>query len=222
MRGLRPWSRIAPVVAVLGLISGCGAGVPPMRASVAPRVPVAGAPPVIMFVGDSFTVGSGPVPRRRSYASLAARLLGGRPVIAGAGGTGFLNEGRVGRTFGRSFEEELSWRPAPALLVISGGHNDRRWSAARVGRAAASLLRQVRGRWPGTRIVMVGPIWLGAAPEKAFRVRDALAEAAGGAGVPFLDPLRRRWPPEALLPDGVHPTSAGHERIAAWLAGELA
>ncbi|MFG1709098.1 SGNH/GDSL hydrolase family protein [Nonomuraea sp. M3C6] len=184
-----------------------------------------GAKPVAMFLGDSFTVGSGPVPRWQSYASATARLLGRQPVIAGAGGTGFLNRGRVGRDFQRSFEVELAWRPAPDLLVISGGHNDRRWSTVRVRAAAERLLAEVRGHWPGTRIVMVGPIWLGDAPEKAYQVRDALAQAARRAGVPFLDPLRRHWvtgvPSEVVLPDGVHPTLAGHERLAAWLAAEL-
>jgi lysophospholipase L1-like esterase len=180
----------------------------------------------MVFLGDSFTVGSGPVPPWRTYASESARLLGWQPVIAGAGGTGYLNEGRVGRTFARSFEEELAWRPAPDVLVISGGHNDQRWSTGLVRQAAEQLIAEVRRRWPVTRIVMVGPIWLEDAPAKAYRVRDALAEAAVAAGVPFLDPMRRRWvtgrPSDVVLPDGVHPTFAGHERIAAWLADELA
>ncbi|NRQ33174.1 SGNH/GDSL hydrolase family protein [Nonomuraea sp. NN258] len=185
--------------------------------------PPAGEPaaPVMMFVGDSFTVGSGPVPRWRTYATQAARLLGGQPIIAGAGGTGYLNEGRSGRTFLRSFEAELSWRPAPDLLVLSGGHNDHRWSAARVGRAASELVGRIKARWPRTRIVMVGPIWLGDPPGKAYRMRDALAAAAGSRGVPFLDPLQRRWSADSMLPDGVHPTLTGHERLGAWLAGAL-
>ncbi|MEU6718796.1 SGNH/GDSL hydrolase family protein [Nonomuraea sp. NPDC046802] len=211
---MRHQSLIAPAIAMMGLVSGCGqpapSSVPPPRKA-----------PVIMFVGDSFTVGSGPVPRWRTYASLTARLLGWQPVIAGASGTGFVNRGRVGRTFQQSFEEELAWRPAPDLLVISGGHNDRSGSAEHVGQAAANLLRQARERWPGARIVLVGPIWLDEPPRRVYGVRDALAQAASREGVPFLDPLRRRWPPDALLPDGVHPTAAGHERLAAWLAREL-
>jgi acyl-CoA thioesterase-1 len=230
MRGLMLRPRIAPVVAMMGIftgISACSSAVAgtPLRTTQTATPPRAAAP-VMMFVGDSFTVGSGPVQRWRTYASESARLLGWQPIIAGAGGTGYLNKGKVGRTFQRSFEEELAWRPPPDLLVISGGHNDQRWSTAQVRRAAAKLLAEVRGRWPATRVVMVGPIWLEDAPAKAYRVRDALAEVAGAAGVPFLDPMRRHWirgrPSEVVLPDGVHPTFAGHERIAEWLAGELA
>ncbi|WP_345558391.1 SGNH/GDSL hydrolase family protein [Nonomuraea rosea] len=227
MRGLTRRSRIAPVIAMMAL-SGCSgavAGSTPARSPVTPAVPARQVAPVLMFVGDSFTVGSGPVPAWRTYASETGRLLGWQPVIAGAGGTGYLNGGRVGRTFQRSFEVELAWRPQPDVLVLSGGHNDQRWSTVRVGRAAERLVEDVRAHWPGTRIVMVGPIWLDGAPAKAYRVRDALARAAGREGVPFLDPMRERWvtgrPSDVMLPDGVHPTAAGHERIAAWLASEL-
>ncbi|MFB4283402.1 MULTISPECIES: SGNH/GDSL hydrolase family protein [unclassified Nonomuraea] len=216
---MRDLTRVALVMTMLVVPACSGAEVPPAppRQAAKPKP----AAPVMMFLGDSFTVGSGPVPRWQSYASQAARLLGRQPIIAGAGGTGFCNAGRAGRTFERSFEVELAWRPAPDLLVISGGHNDRRWRPAHVRRAAANLLAEVRSRWPGTRTVMVGPIWLEDAPRKAYAVRDALARAAKAGGVPFLDPMRRRWPPEAILPDGVHPTLAGHESIAAWLAAEL-
>ncbi|MFC4118455.1 SGNH/GDSL hydrolase family protein [Nonomuraea zeae] len=243
MRGLTRRSRFAPVIAMLAL-SGCGvvagrtpprspvvsppgdpAATPAVNAAATAAAPARPVAPVLMFVGDSFTVGSGPVPVWRTYASETARLLGWQPVIAGAGGTGYLNGGRVGRTFRRSFEVELAWRPQPDVLVLSGGHNDQRWSSVRVGRAAERLVEDVRARWPGTRIVMVGPIWLAGAPAKAYRVRDALARAAEREGVVFLDPMRERWvtgrPSEVMLPDGVHPTSAGHERIAAWLAREL-
>lgn len=211
MRGLM--RRVVVLVAVLGL---------PSCAFAAKPAPAEQQAPVMMFVGDSFTVGSGPVPPWQTYASQTARLLGWQPIIAGAGGTGFCNEGRAGRTFQRSFEVELAWRPAPDLLVISGGHNDRRWSPERVRGAAASLLSEVRAHWPETRTVVVGPIWMGEPPKKAYGVRDAVAEAARAGKVSFLDPMRRSWPKEAVLPDGVHPTLAGHEGLAAWLAAELA
>lgn len=184
-----------------------------------------GAVPVMMVVGDSFTVGSGPVPQWRAYACQAARLLGWQPVVAGAGGTGFLNRGRAGRTFQQSYEDELSWRPAPDVLVVSGGHNDQRWTTGQLGRAATTLVRDAREHWPATRIVVVGPIWLGKVPLKALRVRDTLAVVAREEGVEFLDPLRSRWaggdPSGVVLPDGVHPTRAGHLMLARWLASAL-
>ncbi len=227
MRGLthRPlMARAAAMLAICllcSLLSACdgaaGESEPPRRTPVIQKVT-----PVVMVVGDSFTVGSGPVPAWRTYAAQTARMLGWQPVIAGAGGTGYLNRGRVGRTFQQSFDAELSWRPAPDVLILSGGHNDHRLPTLLVRRAAARLVWEVKGRWPKTRIVMVGPIWLENAPPEVYQVRDALKEVAAREGVPFLDPLARRWvtgrPAETVLPDGVHPTAAGHFRIARWLA----
>ncbi|WP_336208508.1 SGNH/GDSL hydrolase family protein [Nonomuraea sp. LPB2021202275-12-8] len=207
-------------MAIYGTTSGCSTA-----AATPETTPARQGTPVVMFVGDSFTVGSGPVPRWRTYAAEAARLLGWQPVVAGAGGTGYLNEGRVGRTFRQSFEAELAWRPAPDVLVISGGHNDCRWSSPQVRSAAAKLVQEARATWPRARVVMVGPIWLDRAPAKAYRVRDALAEVAGREAVPFLDPMRERWESgaeaETVLPDGVHPTYAGHVLLGKWLAGAL-
>lgn len=173
-----------------------------------------------MVIGDSFTVGSGPVRGWESYAARAARELGWQLVTAGAAGTGFVNPGRVRRTFQRSFEEELSWRPAPDLLIVSGGHNDRT-VPGRVHRAARQLLAAVRSRWPQTRVVVVGPIWMGRAPRWAYGVRDAIAVAAGEEATVFLDPLGRTWGRGAILGDGVHPTSRGHVRLAHWLVTAL-
>ncbi|WP_344856556.1 SGNH/GDSL hydrolase family protein [Planomonospora alba] len=174
-----------------------------------------------MVIGDSFTVGSGPVARWESYAAVAARELGWQPIIAGMGGTGYVNPGRVGRTFEDSFVQELAWRPAPDLLIISGGHNDRRTRPGEVHAAAARLLRLVGGHWPRTRVVVIGPLWMAEAPAWAYRVRDAVALAAERSGAAFLDPLGLRWGGGAVLPDGVHPTPEGHARIARWLVGAL-
>lgn len=239
MPGLVRHPLIAPAAVILAIcaaISGCSADPenPPTSAAPANTSDANGSgagqagpwpAPVMMVIGDSFTVGSGPVPSWRAYACEAARLLGWQPVIAGAGGTGYLSRGRAGRTFQESFEAELAWRPAPDVLVISGGHNDLRWATPDVRRAAARLAATAGARWPHTRIVLMGPIWLDTPPRKAYRIRDAVAEAAREAGIGFLDPLERRWITGAhekvLLPDGVHPTRSGHLLLARWLAGEL-
>ncbi|NUT38823.1 MAG: SGNH/GDSL hydrolase family protein [Thermoactinospora sp.] len=223
MRGLvsrRSQGPAAALVTICALISGCTYAIGESAADPVPTPVMQKAAPVMMVVGDSFTVGSGPVPAWGSYASETARLLRWQPVLAGAGGTGYVNRGRVGRNFQESFEAELAWRPAPDLVILSGGHNDRRWATLKVRQAASSLLWAVRGRWPETRIVMVGPLWMGKPPPKAFAVRDALAEVAEREGVHFVDPMRRRWTGH-VLPDGVHPTAAGHRELARWLAQEL-
>lgn len=211
------------------LISGCAdgeaAGQVPIPAFNQPATPGGQErlirSPVVMVLGDSFTMGSGPVPRWESYAAQAARTLGWQLVTAGAAGTGFVNPSRVRRTFQQSFEQELSWRPAPDLLIISGGHNDHTADPGRVYGAAKRLLVTVRLRWPQTRIVVIGPIWMGREPRWLPAVRDAVAVAADEEATVFLDPLGRSWGRGAILPDGVHPTLLGHRRLANWLVTAL-
>ncbi|WP_084516919.1 SGNH/GDSL hydrolase family protein [Microtetraspora niveoalba] len=212
----------AALLAACPLLTGCAQAVS-QAARVAP--PPAGRPPVVMFLGDSFTVGSGPVAEWDSYAAGTARALGWQLITAGGSGTGYVATGRVGRTFEQSFTRQLAWRPAPDLVVVSGGHNDRRARPATVRAAALRLVADVRKRWPSVRIVLVGPIWIDTAPRSAQHTRDAIASAAWLAGVPFLDPLTQRWitgdRARVLLPDGVHPTLYGHLRLARWLAASL-
>ncbi|WP_329426189.1 SGNH/GDSL hydrolase family protein [Streptosporangium sp. NBC_01495] len=183
--------------------------------------------PLVMIVGDSFTVGSGPVRGWDGYAARVARELGWQLITAGAAGTGFVNPGRVGRTFRDSFVKELSWRPEPDMLIISGGRNDRGIEAVRIENAAVHLLALVRRRWPHTRIVLVGPIWMTRAPRWAYGVREAVSLAADRQEVPFLDPFEplgphgRGWGRGAVLPDGVHPTLVGHLRLSRWMVSTL-
>ncbi|WP_326819733.1 SGNH/GDSL hydrolase family protein [Streptosporangium sp. NBC_01756] len=177
--------------------------------------------PLVMIIGDSFTVGSGPVERWDTYAAKAARELGWQLVTAGAAGTGFVNPGPARRTFQESFTEELSWRPAPDLLIVSGGHNDRRTGFGKVNKAARRLLELARTTWPHTRIIVIGPLWMAKPPRWAYGVRDAVAVAADTEGATFLDPLGEHWRRETILPDGVHPTLAGHVQVARWLVTAL-
>lgn len=214
-------SSAALVIAIFAAMVGCTGRIE----QAAPAPVETQRAPVVMVLGDSFTVGWGPVRQWRSYAAVTARRLGWQLIIAGAGGTGFVTKGRAGRAFHDSFVRELSWRPEPDMIIISGGHNDRRTSPEAVRKAAIDLVQTVRARWPSTRIVLVGPIWMERAPRWAYDIRDAVGGAAEVTGTTFLDPLGRRWilgdRKNVLLKDGVHPTAAGHARLARWLVEEL-
>ncbi|GIH29469.1 hypothetical protein Aph01nite_77790 [Acrocarpospora phusangensis] len=205
-------------LSICGLVTGCASAVGEAAAVPAPLVPPAA--PVVMFVGDSFAVGSGPVRSWETYSAETARLLGWQLITAGGRGAGFVARGKIHRTFGESFTRELAWRPEPNLVVLAGGHNDRR-AAPKVRTAATRLISRVKERWPRARIVVVGPIWLKKPPKAAYKVRDAVAKAAWLAGVPFADPLTQKWARTDVLPDGTHPTAAGHDRLARWLVTTL-
>lgn len=191
------------------------------------------APSVVMFLGDSYTVGDRGVQPESTYASATARLLGWQVVVGGRAGTGFVRTGRGGEAFLGLFESQLGWRPAPDLLIVSGGHNDWRYPAAKVAAAAHLLLERVRQRWPGTRIVLMGPLWgTGAPTPGAIAVRDSLKNLAGQLGVPFVDPIGEKWitgdrltgagnAARLIKSDRTHPNPAGHRYVATRLAADV-
>ncbi|MCW2886803.1 MAG: lipolytic protein family [Streptosporangiaceae bacterium] len=201
-------------------LAGCGghAAARKVKAPVA-RVKVTRAP-VVMVLGDSYTAGIATMPPEKSYAAEAARRLGWQIIIGGYRGTGFVAPGRIGKTFATLYDEELAWRPAPDLVVVSGGHNDSSKSPALVVAAAQGLLAKIKQRWPDTPVVVLGPMWGGDPPPAALSVRDAVQSAAAATQVPFIDPLQEEWitgsvklgtgnAPQYIRADGVHPTSAG-------------
>ncbi|MBC6460740.1 SGNH/GDSL hydrolase family protein [Actinomadura sp. HBU206391] len=189
--------------------------------------------PVVMFLGDSYTAGGRESPPTRTYAADTARLLGWQVIVGGRGGTGFATPGSAREPFATLFARQLAWRPAPDMLIVSGGHNDRNRSAIQVGIAARDLLARAKARWPGTHLVLIGPMWgTGTPMPSVLGIRDALEGVAHETGIPFIDPLREQWvtgdrrdgtgnAAHYILPDRVHPTPEGHRYIATRLAGDL-
>ncbi|XVQ12988.1 SGNH/GDSL hydrolase family protein [Spirillospora sp. CA-255316] len=217
--------------------AGCGAfgGEPAQNTSpaAASARPVAASTPVVMFLGDSYTVGErGSLPEY-TYAAATARLLGWQPVLAGRGGTGFIAGSSVRQAFGTLYESQLGWRPAPDLLIVSGGHNDWSYPPQQVAAAAHELLERAQGRWPDSRIAVLGPIWGSQnPPQGALAVRDALRQVAQQLGMPFIDPITERWitgnraqgtgnAAHLIQKDGTHPTKEGHRYLATRLVESL-
>lgn len=222
--------------AVLLALPGCGTAVGRAHADSterpAARATVRVTAPVVMFLGDSYTTGKlGQIPEQ-TYAAQTARDLDWQVILSGYRGTGFVSQGHVGKDFAALFQEQLAWRPAPDLMIVSGGHNDVRHQPKVVGAAAQRLLATIRQRWPNTRLLLIGPMWGGDPTPEASAVRDALAGVAAHAHVPFIDPLAEKWitgnrrdgtgnAPRYILSDGTHPTPAGARYIADRLVTDL-
>ncbi|RFS81046.1 SGNH/GDSL hydrolase family protein [Actinomadura spongiicola] len=189
-------------------------------------------PSMVMFLGDSYTVGDRGLDPEATFASATARLLGWQVVAAGRAGAGFVNKS-AGAAYLGLFEGQLGWRPAPDLLIVSGGHNDWRVPAPQVAAAAHLVLDRAKRRWPGTHIVLMGPLWGSGEPTPgAVAVRNALKHLAGQLAVPFVDPIGERWITGTrkartgnafrfIKRDGTHPTPAGHRYMATRLVSDL-
>jgi lysophospholipase L1-like esterase len=221
----------AALLAVL-TATACAATSPGRRANPRPKPAVERAP-VVMFLGDSYTAGGPGTTADTTYAAETGRMLGWQVIVGGRGGTGFVTPGRVKEPFPELFDRQLGWRPPPDMLIVSGGHNDRRVPGPEVGAAARDLLARVRASWPGSRLVLMGPMWGTGSPEPSvLSIRDTLQGVAGELRIPFIDPLREQWvtgdrrvgtgnAAVYILKDRVHPTPAGHRYIATRLVGDL-
>jgi lysophospholipase L1-like esterase len=223
--------RCVAAVAALLAVAGCGGTARKARADGSPK-PRPVRAPVVMFLGDSYTTGKlGQLPER-TYAAETARALGWQVILGGYRGTGFVAKGHVGKTFAVLFDEQLAWRPAPDLVIVSGGHNDRLHSPAVVAEAAKRLFTTIQQRWTGARLVVLGPMWGGDPVPEVIAIRDALAGVAQEQHLTFIDPLGERWitgdrtlgtgnAQSYILPDGTHPTVEGARYIAGRLVTDL-
>ena len=146
-------------------------------------------------------------------------------IIAGHERTGFVAPGKIRKTFSVLFTEQLAWRPAPDMIVVSGGHNDWPHSFEVVRGTARQLLSTIKRRWPNTAIVLMGPLWGSDPPPRGLQVRDALEDVARELRVPFIDPLAEQWitgdiqsgignAPLYIRADGTHPNAAGNRYLA--------
>lgn len=224
--------RLAAVALVLSLVAsltGCSTD----KAAEAQADGRARRPPVVAFLGDSYTAGIGNTTKDQTYAAFTAQKLGWQVIVAGQAGTGLLAPGHDDNTFGRLYEKQLAWRPAPDMVIIAGGHNDWPYPPQLEQTAATKLLGELRQRWPSTHLVMVGPMWGNADPRtEALGIRDALKSVAKEESVPFIDPLAEQWvtgsrdsgtgnAPSYILGDDTHPNAAGHRYFADRLAADL-
>ncbi|MFG2006663.1 SGNH/GDSL hydrolase family protein [Spirillospora sp. NPDC048911] len=225
---------VISAIAVLLVLGACAGSAVRSRSPWRPADAVRAAhrPPVVFVLGDSYTTGIRGLRPEQTYAAEAARRLGWQVILAGRAGTGFVGTGMSGRTFGTLFDEQLAWRPAPDLVLVSGGHNDVWYPPGLVELNARLLLGKMKRRWPRTRVVLMGPLWGGDPKPAALVVRDVLREVAGELAIPFVDPLRGRWITGSvrtrkgnarryIRADGTHPNVVGNRYIAARLVADL-
>jgi lysophospholipase L1-like esterase len=128
--------------------------------------------------------------------------------------------GYVARGTGLTFPDQVSRLVGPAtdVVVICGSRNDIVAAPVDVKAAATEAYRQIAAIAPAASVVVVGPTWVDdAPPRQLLSIRDAVASAAGEAGARFIDPIADHWfsvGAGLVGADNVHPTDAGHTRIA--------
>ncbi|GAB4099255.1 SGNH/GDSL hydrolase family protein [Sinomonas halotolerans] len=180
--------------------------------------------PLVAFIGDSYTAGSGPVPREGTWAARLARAEGWRSLNVAVGGTGYLKEYRADRSrpcAGQLCSTYLTQaaevvRAHPDVVIVAGGRNDGPATTPQLDASVDALYAQLRDGLPEAQIIALSPI-LGAddSPRALAGLRTAVRNAVVREGGTYVDlgaPLAGR--PDLILGDGVHPNAAGHELLA--------
>lgn len=193
------------------------------------------------WIGDSYGYGVGANDPGRAFSTTAMRLLGMRDFYnqASVSGTGILaTAATYGRYATRLTNDVVPL--APTGIVIQGSLNDVNQGKTPSACAAElhTLIGSIRAALPSALIVCTSPLYAAIASNIAglSAMNTALAAQAATDGVPFVDVIGEVWFTGTgrvgatngtgnsdfyLSADTVHPPQAGHDYLAAKLAGAL-
>jgi lysophospholipase L1-like esterase len=172
-------------------------------------------PPVVTFIGDSWTAGTG-ASDWQGYAVQVGEHLGWEYHVLGVGGSGYLATG-LGAPFAERIPRALA--TGPDVIVVQGSTNDSGKSLEALVSATRSTLTRLRAEAdPDTAILVLGASYTpGLASTAVDGINAAVAGAAAAAGVTFVDIAAQKWADAddpTIWADPSHPDDRGHQRIA--------
>jgi lysophospholipase L1-like esterase len=202
--------------AALGLHLAAASSPPGTAGALRPAVPVVAGAPLVAFVGDSWTFGTGATDRH-GYAYLTAEQLGWRARVLGVGGSGYSVPGPHHDVFAERIAAAVA--ADPDVIVVQGSLNERRSTPRALARSATATLAALRAQAaPATRILVLGASYNPGTPDATIDwINAAVGRAAGAEGLPFVDPAAGAWTDPAdrsVWSDPIHPDDAGHQLIA--------
>ena len=206
--------RSVSVLAAFALLTACDPAPDPAARHSPAATTTSGERPTIVFVGTSLTAGYGLDPDE-AFPALIQRKIDSAGLsyrVANAGVSGETSAGGVRR---------IDWllRQNPAVLVIETGANDglRGLTIDSLKANIQTIIDSARALSPPPKIVLVGmralPNYGFAYARRFSRLYRDLAEENDVPLVPFLleDVAGEDGMNQA---DGIHPTAAGHRRMA--------
>ncbi|WP_324642540.1 SGNH/GDSL hydrolase family protein [Pseudarthrobacter sp. LT1] len=177
----------------------------------------------VLLIGDSQ---SEPVD---GWPRLGLAAAGYNVYFCGRGGTGYVAANGATGNYVDALQRGDWLLPSgtPALLVVEGGGNDAAGGAsnAQISRNAERLIAELRSRYPGTRLAMIGTLARGANDGGGRRSEvDALLGAVAAAnGVPFVSTgdWLTRYGLAKYLADAVHMNPEGRTALGGILERRL-
>jgi lysophospholipase L1-like esterase len=162
-----------------------------------------------VFVGDSYTAGTGATDASTSFPRLVSDRMGWELVINGCG-----------LDYCPNYVEMIPTVVAakPDIVFVSGGRNDT--TSDDVEAQIDKFYTELRAELPDARIIATSPLGDDDPAPRAFeRLASTIEDAVTTVGGEYLDlgqPLEGR--PELISDDDVHPNDDGYAAIADTLA----
>ncbi|RKO26637.1 SGNH/GDSL hydrolase family protein [Pseudarthrobacter phenanthrenivorans] len=177
----------------------------------------------VLLIGDSQSEPADGWPR------LGLAAAGYKVYFCGRGGTGFVSSnGSTGNYIEALLRGDwLLPSGTPALIVIQGGGNDAAKGASdsQIVHNAERLIAELRERYPGTRIAMIGTLARGESQGGGRRseVDVLLGSVAQAHDLPFVSvgDWLTRFGLVKDLADSVHMNPAGRQKLGTLLEGRL-
>lgn len=187
-------------------------------------IPPPAHPLRVAFIGDSYTAGAGLGPHE-AWPWLLGGEHGWTVWDFAEGGTGYVKQFASGGANACGTDACPNYQQVvpdvvaagPDVVIVSGGRNDGTRLTPDLGKAITAVYAAIRKGLPNAKIIAVAPVL--AADDTPGSFSDfkpavkAAAEAVGGAYVDLGAPLGGH--PELIQKDGVHPTAAGQQALAA-------
>ncbi|MBJ7339105.1 SGNH/GDSL hydrolase family protein [Mycolicibacterium sp.] len=194
---------------------------PDQRAPALPR-PGAAPPQTFAVIGDDFARGVGAGWAQGWVLRLSDQLCWNLTKASVQPGSGFLAALQPGA---KAYPERLDdlGSEHPGVILVQGGANDYTSSSEDITAAADATFKALKERNPDAKIVAIGPVIVphrAEAPE-LVRVSGALAAAAAGNDVMYVDPVAEQWLDDDSLFAGVVPNADGYTEYTRRLAADL-
>ncbi|WNM24914.1 GDSL-type esterase/lipase family protein [Demequina capsici] len=196
---------------------------PPPLAGVPEDVTEPLTPPVALFIGDSYSYGTGASDDEHRWTTRVAQIEGWEEVNHAYGGTGYISLSNVCApdlcpAYSEAIDEAVADGVQPAIVVIAGGQNDTdEWLAGvDVVAAIQETYEKARAEFPHAWIIAVGPSWIGDVQDWQVDFDQAVQDAAAAVGASYISLLDPQVldDPSYTVEDGVHVDDAGHAAIA--------
>lgn len=196
---------------------------PATTPSATPSVTKAAPKDRAVFIGDSYTQGTGASAPEKRWVSLVAAAKGWGFDNLGRGGTGYLStsdERGCGLSFCPNFGGMIGQAVAakPSTVVVSGGQND--FTAFNETRPAVieainKTYADLRAKLPNTKIVAVGPSTPWGVNPDVEAYDQAVQDAAKSVGATYVSLINPDVIVDSMLvKDGAHVNDEGHKAIA--------